>query len=62
MSTEHNAYKRLAERLDCLPNGFPPTDDGTELKLLARLFTPEEAELASQLRLILEFLHRFPIN
>lgn len=47
----HSAYKKLAERLDALPNGFPPTEDGAELRLLAKLFTPEEAELASQLRL-----------
>ena len=47
-------YKKLAERLDALPNGFPPTEDGVELKMLARLFTPEEAELASQLRLTRE--------
>jgi electron transport complex protein RnfB len=58
MSAEHNPYKRLAERLDTLPNGFPPTDDGIELKLLAKLFTPEEAELGSQLRLILESSHQ----
>jgi Pyruvate/2-oxoacid:ferredoxin oxidoreductase delta subunit len=48
------AYKKLAERLDALPNGFPPTDDGAELRLLAKLYTPEEAELASQLRLTKE--------
>ena len=36
-------YQRLAERLDALPNGFPPTADGVELRLLAKLFTPEEA-------------------
>jgi ferredoxin len=47
-------YRRLAERLDALPNGFPPTDDGAELRLLAKLFTPEEADLAAQLRLTLE--------
>ena len=29
------AYKKLAERLDALPNGFPPTEDGVELRLLA---------------------------
>jgi Na+-translocating ferredoxin:NAD+ oxidoreductase subunit B len=51
---EHTSYKRLAERLDALPNGFPATPDGIELRLLAKLFTPEEAELASQLRLTLE--------
>jgi electron transport complex protein RnfB len=48
------AYKKLAERLDALPNGFPPTQDGAELRLLAKIFTPEEAELASQLRLTKE--------
>jgi electron transport complex protein RnfB len=47
-------YKKLAERLDATPNGFPPTDDGAELRLLEKIFTPEEAELASQLRLTLE--------
>ncbi|MFZ5820521.1 MAG: ATP-binding protein [Chloroflexota bacterium] len=47
-------YKRLAERLDALPNGFPPAPDGAELRLLAKLFTPEEAALASQLRLTRE--------
>ena len=43
-------YKLLAERLDTLPNGFPPTPDGAELRLLAKLFTPEQALLACQLR------------
>lgn len=49
-----NPYKLLAERLDALPNGFPPTADGAELRLLAKLFTPEEAALAAQLRLTKE--------
>jgi len=44
-----NPYKQLAQRLDALPNGFPATDDGRELKLLAKIFTPEEAELAALL-------------
>ncbi len=51
---ENTPYKRLADRLDALPNGFPPTDDGIELELLARLFSPEEAECASQLRTVPE--------
>jgi ferredoxin len=54
MTTEHDPYKRLAERLDTLPNGFPPTDDGSELRVLAKLFTPEEAILTSQLLIKLE--------
>lgn len=47
-------YKKLAERLDALPNGFPPTEDGAELRLLEKLYTPEQAELAAQLRLTKE--------
>lgn len=54
MTAERNPYKRLAERLDSLPNGYPPTDDGSELKVLAYLFSPEEASLAAQLRMKLE--------
>lgn len=44
-----DAYRRLAEHLDALPNGFPPTADGRELLILQKLFTPEEADLAAQL-------------
>jgi len=47
-------YRLLQQRLDELPNGFPPAADGSDLRLLARLFTPEEAALASHLRLTLE--------
>ena len=47
-------YRRLATHLDSLPNGFPPTDDGRELRILAKLFTPEEADLAAQLSMTLE--------
>ncbi|MFQ5595818.1 MAG: ATP-binding protein [Anaerolineae bacterium] len=49
-----NPYKYLAERLDALPNGFPPTEDGVELRLLAKIFTPEEAALVAHLRLTKE--------
>jgi electron transport complex protein RnfB len=48
---EINPYKALAQRLDALPNGFPPTDSGQELDLLAKIFSAEEATLAAQLRL-----------
>ena len=47
------AYRRLAQRLDELPDGFPVTQDGSELRLLEVLFTPEQADLASRLRLTL---------
>jgi len=49
-----NAYKHLAVKLDSLPEGFPSTPDGAELKILEHLFTSDEAELASQLHLKLE--------
>lgn len=49
-----NPYKQLAERLDALPNSFPPAKDGADLRLLEKLFTPEQALLATQLRLTLE--------
>jgi hypothetical protein len=29
-------YKKLAQRLDAIPNGFPATEGGVELKILAR--------------------------
>ena len=54
MFTMQDPYKKLAERLDSLPNGFPPTQDGSEVRLLGRLFTVEEAALASQLLMKLE--------
>ncbi|HLP58444.1 MAG TPA: 4Fe-4S binding protein [Candidatus Deferrimicrobium sp.] len=44
-------YKQLAHVLDRIPNGFPGTESGVELKLLAKLFTQEEAALASRLTL-----------
>ncbi len=44
-------YRRLQTVLDTLPNGFPPTPDGLEIRLLKKIFTPEEAELFCDLRL-----------
>jgi electron transport complex protein RnfB len=44
-------YRRLAQTLDAIPNGFPATESGVELRLLAKIFTPEEAALASVMRL-----------
>jgi len=43
-------YRRLARSLDALPNRFPPADDESDLRLLAKLFTPEEADLAANLQ------------
>jgi len=46
-----DVYRKLAQRLDAIPNGFPATESGVELRLLAKIFTPEEAALASVMRL-----------
>jgi electron transport complex protein RnfB len=46
-----DAYENLARHLDKLPGGFPPSESRVELRLLGRLFTPEEAELAVYLTL-----------
>jgi ferredoxin len=48
---EMDTHKKLADHLDNLPGGFTPSDTGVELRLLKRLFTPEEAELAVHLKL-----------
>jgi len=46
-----DVYRRLAQRLDAIPHGFPATESGVELRLLAKIFAPEEAALASVMRL-----------
>jgi len=49
-----DVYRTLAHRLDAIPNGFPATESGVELRLLAKIFTPEEAALAGVMRLTYE--------
>jgi len=45
-----DVYRRLASRLDQFPNGFPATESGVELKILRKIFTPEEAEMTLKIR------------
>ena len=47
-------YEKLRDHLDSLPGGYPATDSGVELRILKRLFTPEEATLAQQLTMKFE--------
>jgi ferredoxin len=44
-------YIKLAALLDRIPNGFPATESGVELKILEKLFTPPQAEMAVHLTL-----------
>ena len=51
---EHDLYRRLQQHLDRMPVGFPATASGVELRILARLFSPEDARLALELSAIAE--------
>jgi ferredoxin len=53
-----NVYRRLQQHLDRMPIGFPATESGVELRLLERLFTTEEAELALHLGMFPEPVER----
>ncbi|MGA2467571.1 MAG: 4Fe-4S binding protein [Thermodesulfobacteriota bacterium] len=46
----NDIYERLRGFLNTLPTGFPATPKGVELRILKKLFTPEEAELTMNLR------------
>ena len=43
---ELNTYEKLRLHLDKLPIGYPETKTGVEMRILKRLFTPEQAEIA----------------
>lgn len=51
---KNDVYFRLAAFLDNLPGGYPSTESGIELKILRRLFTPEEAEMTLHLTVLPE--------
>jgi electron transport complex protein RnfB len=48
-----DVYERLSAFLDQQPARFPPTESAVELKILRKLFTPREAEMATALRMFL---------
>ena len=54
MAEMPDVYRKLARHLDSLPAGFPSTDSGVELRILRRLFSEDEAELATHLTVIPE--------
>jgi electron transport complex protein RnfB len=45
-----DVYRRLAKKLDDLPNGFPETERGVEIEILKKIYAPAEAEMALQMR------------
>jgi Na+-translocating ferredoxin:NAD+ oxidoreductase subunit B len=52
--SQEEIYVKLREHLHNLPGGFPTTKEGHEIKILKKLFTPEEAVHALALRPVLE--------
>jgi NAD-dependent dihydropyrimidine dehydrogenase PreA subunit len=46
---DHEVYKKLAEKLDAMPNRYPATESGIEIRLLEKIFLPEEAVLAAEM-------------
>jgi hypothetical protein len=53
-SKSETICRRLQRHLDRMPVGFPATPSGVELRILQRLFTPEEAGIALELSAIPE--------
>ncbi len=47
-------YQQLAKHLDNLPGGFPASQSGADIRILQRLFSPQQAGLALHLALIPE--------
>jgi electron transport complex protein RnfB len=58
MNTEIEIYRDLQKHLDKLPIGYPATKSGVEIRILKHLFTPEEAEIATQLSVVAEPIER----
>jgi len=54
MDNENQVYRDLQKHLDRMPSGFPEVESGLDIKLLQQLFTPEEAEMATQLSMVAE--------
>ncbi len=45
-SNNNQVYEQLARALDRLPNGFPRTSSNVEIRMLQKIFSPEEASIA----------------
>lgn len=42
-------YERLADQINALPSSFPRTQSGIEIRLLKKLYRPDQASLAAQM-------------
>ena len=50
IESELGVYRQLQQTLDEMPIGFPSTKSGSDIRLLKRLFTSEEAKIATKLK------------
>ena len=44
-----SSYKKLAEKLDQIPNRYPATESGIEVRLLEKIFSTEDAAVAAEM-------------
>ncbi len=51
---DESVYRKLQQRLDRMPVGFPATESGVEIRILRRLFSEEEARVALALSMMPE--------
>ena len=51
---DDSIYYKLREILDTIPNGFPKTENGIEIRILKKIFTEEEAEITTKLKIKFE--------
>jgi Na+-translocating ferredoxin:NAD+ oxidoreductase subunit B len=49
-----DSYKLLAAKLNRMPNGFPSTEGGVELRILKKIFSPEDAGIALKMGMMPE--------
>lgn len=49
----NDAYEKLRQIYDVFPTSFPKTEEGYEIELLKKFFTPEEVEVACHLDLMM---------
>jgi len=55
---ESDIYRKLQQRLDTLPIGYPATESGVEIRILKALFTPKEAEIGVKMSFIPESVEK----
>ncbi len=47
----NSVFERLQDVLDTIPNGFPKSREGLDIQILKKIFTEEEASIASDLKM-----------